>query len=133
MGAAPAARSASRPGTVVPADEDDDLVEVLPEMTAVQAGLFRHLPWVVLVVVFGLIFIGTAYATHDTGGTDTKRPVEIGSCVDVATGPTTTIVSCNGPHDLQIIARVDSATACPPDTERRRLGTDGLFDCVSGT
>ncbi|WP_254127156.1 DnaJ domain-containing protein [Aquihabitans sp. G128] len=128
--AGPSSTAGKRPTTVVPVD-DDDLVDVLPEMTGVQAGLFRHLPWVVLVVLFGLIFVGTAYATHGGDDAPQRRPVEAGTCIDVATGPTTTIVPCTGPHELQIVARVDSATACPADTERRRLGTDGLFDCVT--
>ncbi|CAN5567233.1 hypothetical protein BH10ACT1_BH10ACT1_25230 [soil metagenome] len=125
--------SSGRPGTVVPADEDDDLVDVLPEMTAVQAGLFRHLPWVVLVAVFAVIFVASAYATKKSSDVEPARPIEAGSCVDVASGPTTTIVPCSGPHELQIIVRVDSATACPVNTERRRLGTDGLLDCVTAT
>lgn len=129
----------SSPGTAgrasVPAAvDDDDLVDVLPPMTGLTAGLFRHLPWVVLVVVFGAIFILSAYAGGRSSGssevTPTAASVRAGTCVDVLSGPTTTVVSCDGPHELEIVDRVDEATACPPGTERRRLGTDGLLDCV---
>ena len=109
----------------------DDLVDVLPPMGPVAAGLFRHLPWVVLLVVLGAIFVATAYAGGGddpaTTGTDEPR------CVDVAPGPTTTVVECDGPHDLEIVVRVDELTQCPEGTQRRRLATDGLLDCVIET
>lgn len=114
----------------VPTPADDDLVDVAPPMGAFQAGLYRHLPWVLLVVVFGLIFVVTAYATSDRSE-DPAPPVGAGTCVDVAPGPSTTVVPCSGPHELRIVVRVDEATACPPGTERRRLGVDGLLDCVA--
>ncbi|MCU1497714.1 MAG: hypothetical protein JWM47_1667 [Acidimicrobiales bacterium] len=122
-----------RPAAVVPAadEDDDDLVDVLPELTGLTAGLFRHLPWVVLVGVFALIFVGSAYASHDAADVAPARSGTVGSCLDVASGPTTTIVPCSGPHELEIEARVDRAAACPAGTEARRLATDGLLDCVS--
>jgi hypothetical protein len=124
--------SARRPSPPVVAADDDDLVDVLPPMTAVQAGLFRHLPWVVLVVVFTLIFVLSAYA--GSGG-DEPAPVPgadlvAGACVDVAPGPSATVVPCSGPHELEIVERVVEASDCPGGTEVRRLGVDGRFDCV---
>ena len=110
-------------------DDDDDLVDVLPEMGPVAAALFRHLPWVALLGVLILIFVVTAYASKDDPVVVAKK-AEPGACIDVLSGPTTTIVACSGPHELRIIRRVDAATDCPERTERRRLGTDGLFDCV---
>jgi curved DNA-binding protein CbpA len=116
----------------VPVDDDADLVDVMPPMTAVQAGLFRHLPWVVLVLVFGTIFVLSAYA----GGGDDPAPdastssATAGDCVDVAAGPSTTIVPCDGPHELEIVQRVVLASDCPEGTEVRRLGRDGRYDCV---
>lgn len=111
---------------------DEDLVDVMPPMTALTAGLFRHLPWVVLVVVFSVIFVLTAYAggkASDAPG-DAPQAAVIGSCVDVESGPVTSVVPCDGPHELRIVDRVDESTACPPGSERRRLGDDGLLDCV---
>ncbi|MCB0962535.1 MAG: J domain-containing protein [Acidimicrobiales bacterium] len=130
---APAAAAAARRprAEVAVPDEDDDLVDVLPPMGPVAAGLFRHLPWVVLLVVLGAIFVATAYAGGGddpaTTGTDEPR------CVDVAPGPTTTVVECDGPHELEIVVRVDELTQCPEGTQRRRLATDGLLDCVIET
>lgn len=111
-------------------DTDDDLVDVLPDMGPVTAGLFRHLPWVVLLLVLGGIFVVTAYA----GGHDEETPVRpqahAGSCINVSNGPSTTIVSCTGPHQLVVVTRVLPAEGCPAGTEARRFGTDELVDCV---
>ena len=109
--------------------EDDDLVDVMPEMGPVAAGLFRHLPWVVLVVVLGLIFVVTAYAgKHDPA--TTVPQAKVGSCIDVSPGPSTTIVPCTGRHELVVAARVSDPGQCPAGTEARRLANDGLVDCV---
>ena len=127
----PARPTSTSPQVPAPVD-DDDLVDVLPPMGRVAAGLFRHLPWIVLLVVLGTIFVATAYAG---GGDDdpATSAVDLPRCVDVASGPTTTIVDCDGPHELEIVARVDELTECPEGTERRRLDTDGLLDCVIET
>lgn len=109
---------------------DDDLVDVLPPMTALGAGLMRHLPWVVIVAVFGVIFVLSAYAGGDREPDRPRTPTAAGDCIDVAPGPSTTVVPCAGPHDLRIVRRVSDPGSCPTGAESRRLGTDGLFDCV---
>jgi len=109
--------------------DDDDLVDVMPDMGPVAAGLFRHLPWVVLVLVFGLIFVVTAYAgKHDPA--TTVPQAKVGSCINVSPGPSTTIVPCSGRHELVVAARVSDPGQCPAGTEARRLANDGLVDCV---
>lgn len=117
--------------------EDDDLIDVMGEMGPMQAQVVRSLPWVVLLVVFGAIFIFTAYATagKSQAPVTTRSPVTVasGSCLSIRNGPTppaTSVVPCNGVNDGKLIARVAEGTACPPGTERRRLSTDGLLDCV---
>ncbi|MCU1355391.1 MAG: dnaJ [Acidimicrobiales bacterium] len=140
-------RSRSRPGAVptrdrrppavdargvVAAEDDDDLVDVLPPMTALGAGLMRHLPWVVLVGVFGLIFVVTAYATAGTHPGPTVRPpaAAAGACIDVEPGPSAKTVPCSGPHDFRVVRRVADASSCPAGTSARRLDADGYWDCV---
>ncbi|MBX3313588.1 MAG: J domain-containing protein [Actinobacteria bacterium] len=134
------AGAADRPArtAVAPAGEhlgDDDLVDVLPPMTDLQAGLFRHLPWVAIAVVFLGIFVMTAYANHDartgTSTGSTARQAQVGDCLDVPTGTSTTIVSCSGPYEFQVVGQVSSAADCPPESEARRLGTDTTFDCLA--
>ena len=53
-----------------------------------------------------------------------------GSCIDVYPGPSTTIVGCDGPHELVVVQRVASGEPCPAGTEVRRFGVDDLVDCV---
>lgn len=122
----------ARAATPAPRDEDDDLVDVLPPMTALQAGLFRHLPWVLIAVLLVGIFVVTAYADR---GRDDPQPASrravVGDCLDVPGGTATTIVPCAGPHEFRIVARVPRADECPAGTEARRLGTDTRFDCLT--
>lgn len=124
------AAPSQRPSSGPPVDEDEDLVDVMPPMSAVSAGLFRHVPWVALLVVFGLIFVLTAYAGTEDATPDPGPQVEAGSCLDLRPGPVTTIVSCEGAHDLEVVERVRSASACPAGSEARRLGDDAIIDCV---
>lgn len=120
---------------VTVSDEDDDLVDVLPPMTGLQAGLFRHLPWVAIAVLLLGIFVVTAYAGGgaDDGGSEgpVGRSAQVGECLDIPTGTATTIVPCSGPHDYAVVARVATVDECPEGTEARRLGTDASFDCLS--
>ena len=125
------ARAAAPPPAV---PDDDDLVDVAPDLGPLASLLMRHLPWVVLVAAFLLILVVTAYAGPGShaGSPAVTRPVAAppGTCLDVRSGPTTTVVPCTGRHDVLVVARVDEATRCPAGTERRRLSTDGRLDCV---
>lgn len=108
---------------------EDDLVDVFPEAGGLQSGLFRHLPWVAMLVVLGLIFVVSAYASTDKAPTADPKP-GVGTCLDVSPGPSTTIVGCESPHEFQVVARVPDLTQCPPGTEGRRLANDNQFDCL---
>lgn len=121
-----------KPPDTMPAvvDEDDDLVDVMGEMGPVKAGLFRVGPWGILLLMFGLIFVVTAYATADDEPAPTSPTSEVGSCVDVETGPVTTVVPCDGPHELRIVSRIVDGGQCPVGTEKRRLADDGYLECV---
>lgn len=109
---------------------DDELVDVMGPITALRAGLLRHLPWVVLLVVFAAIFVFSAYATADRSISPGRSNVSAGTCLDTSAGTSTTVVPCSGPHDLQVLDRVSSPGDCPEESEARRLGRDTLFDCV---
>ena len=106
----------------------------MPPMTRLQAGLFRHLPWIVIAVLLGAIFVLSAYA--DRGRDDPRpavRPAMAGDCIDVPSGTATTIVSCDGPSQFQVVTQVERAEQCPAGTEARRLGSDTRFDCLRPT
>lgn len=130
-------RPSAAPGTKVqprPDADDDDLVDVAPPVEGLVGALFHHLPWIVLVVVLVGIFVVTAYAaggdrSPGDPATTTTIPA-VGTCLTVAPGPVATRVSCSGPYDVRVVARVDEMTACPRGTERRRLFHDALLDCV---
>lgn len=127
-----AAGGPPRPGPLSerPRPQRDDLVDVAPPGGLLPAGVFRHLPWVLLVVVFALIFVVTAYAAKDDPAPEAPVTAEQGSCIDVYPGPSTTIVGCDGPHELVVVERVVSGEPCPAGTEVRRFGVDDLVDCV---
>ncbi len=111
---------------------DDDLVDVLPPMTALTAGFFRHGPWVVLAVVLGLIFVVSAYAGgHEEQQVEREPTTQVGDCIDVAAGPKAIVVPCAGPYEYKIVASVSRPADCPSGTEGRRYASDGQFDCLS--
>lgn len=130
-------RRAARPGPVarpvgLATQDDDDLVDVLPPMTALTAGVMRHLPWVAILVVLGGIFIATAYAStaNKDPATTSHRPVAVGRCIDLAAGPSVHQVPCGGPHDFQVVDRVADSSECQAPATARRFETDGSWDCL---
>ena len=126
-----AGRPASRVSTTPVILDDDDLVEVLPSMSGFTAGFYRHVPWVVLMVVFGLIFVVSAYAGgHDESPAKPEPATQVGDCIDVETGTDTIVVPCTGPHEFEIVASVGRPADCPPGSEGRRFALDGHFDCL---
>jgi hypothetical protein len=114
-----------------PPPPGDDLVDVAPGPLSFAA---RHLPAVAVLVVLGLIFVLTAYATGGTSEAPAPTVpgvvLDVGSCVDVAPGPIATVVPCEGPAELRVVARVSPGIPCPPGSEDRRLSNDGQTDCV---
>jgi curved DNA-binding protein CbpA len=112
----------------------EDLVDVAPEMGPVRAQVVAGLPWIVLLVVFGLIFVVTAYASADR---DPAPPLisgehgRMGSCLRVAPGPATVSVPCDGADAQRLVARVEPDGECPAGSEPRRLGDDGRIDCLA--
>lgn len=129
------------PGTGGGVDGDDDLIDVMGDVGPIQAQLIRGLPWAVLILVFGLIFVFTAYATANRSSdppttASTPATVAAGSCLQIRSGstpPATSVVPCRGPHDGRLVARVSEVSRCPTGTERRRLSRDGLLDCIAPT
>ena len=122
--------------SVEPRDQpdDDDLVDVAPSIGGVTGLLVRHLPWIVIVAVLVGIFVVTAYAGSSDdpspGRTTATTVPAVGTCLSVASGPVATPVSCSGPYDVRVVARVDELHECPRGSERRRLFHDGKLDCV---
>ncbi len=132
--------SASAPepgrGPVAPArvdDGDDDLVEVVPDLTPMGSMLMRALPWLVVLGVLGLIFVITAFASggrSDTSPTTLAR-VGPGACIVVRPGPQPVQVDCASSGAQRVLSRVDPVQPCPPGSDKRQFHPDPQAVCLS--
>ena len=131
-------RTSARPAATAPSTRPvarrEEWVDVAPAVGPLAVHAIRGLPWLVLLVLFALIFIVTAYATGDDDSGTERTPTAndlLGSCLDVAPGPVTTEVSCEAANDGRLVARVPDAGLCPLGAQPRRLAGDGLIDCLA--
>ena len=139
----PARRPRTEPapdaGRYRPSAEDDDLIDVMGDIGPLQAQVVRGLPWVRAAASCSersscsrrMPPRGRARHSPATSAT----PGHCGQRLPVAvrngpTPPATGSSRATVPHDVKLVTRVDEGTMCPPGTERRRLSTDGLLDCV---
>ena len=111
-------------------DADDDLIDVGPADLTTRA--VHGLPWIVLILVLGFIFVVTAYAGKgEEAPPAVDRAAPIGSCLVVTAGPATSVVPCDRPNTGKVVARVDDMAGCPEGTDPRRLAPDGRTDCLA--
>ncbi len=82
------------------------------------------LPWMLMLVVLGAIFLFTAYARGGVGGGSASPPanqvdgvIEVGSCIVLDAGARALEAGCAGPHVGVVKAIVGSGVACPLQTE----------------
>jgi curved DNA-binding protein CbpA len=76
------------------------------------ARIVRVLPWIVLALVLGGIFVFTAYATSDNG----TPPEGSTSCI-VRSGGSAEPASCDAPGARTVVAEVLEVGQCPAGTE----------------
>jgi curved DNA-binding protein CbpA len=106
-------------------DLDRPIPTRLAEPGDLGLAIVRALPWLVLVVVLGAIFVFTAFARND----DDPAPFElVGKCVSGG-GDGLTAVSCAEPNEGVVIAIVEQASLCPPSTTAR-AGEDDTWLCL---
>jgi hypothetical protein len=111
-------------------DADDDLVDVGPPDLTTR--VVHGLPWILLILVLGFIFIVTAYAgKREEAPPAVARAAPIGSCLVVTAGPATSVVPCDEPNTGKVVDRVDDMAGCPEGTDPRRLASDGKTDCLA--
>jgi hypothetical protein len=93
----------------------------------------------VILVVFGAVLIGTAYAVHhksgDGGGgggvqVQTDR-YPVGSCVAVMPGPVAATVPCDQPHTGTVAATTDYPRPCPSGTSQVALVEQQISLCLT--
>jgi molecular chaperone DnaJ len=130
-------RGTQRPVPPRPQPMDPDLFLDRPLHDSPQgvAGLVPRfafgLPWVLVLVVLGVIFVFTAFAVSRHGG-GVDGILHPGSCIDVTTGLVAREVSCSGPHD-GIVERLVSPTAdCPSDLVPLRDAQSAQKVCAQG-
>lgn len=130
-GAGPGPRPAGRepgphgPSAPGPGQGDGELVDVAPPVGPGWAQVLRALPWAVVLLALGLIFVFTAYAT---GGRDQGV---VGECVTASSGPGASTVPCGTPGARRVTAVVEAQRACPAGDARLAWGDDGSAVCVA--
>ncbi|HEY2332336.1 MAG TPA: J domain-containing protein [Acidimicrobiales bacterium] len=96
-------------------DDEDDLDRPFRGRPAepgdLVVALVRALPWIVIVVVLGSIFVFTAFAGHH--GTDTTSPV-LGDCV--RSTASLEVVACSQVDALQVRDITQQTSECPTGT-----------------
>lgn len=133
--------SASRPGegrrsgrtqrsSPIPVD-DEDLIDVEPELGPTGSMVMRALPWVAVAGVLVIIFVVTAYATAGRHDSPTTAPrVVVGTCVRI-TSETLVPSGCGEPGALRLVKQVALTGACPQGSEARYLPPKDHIDCVT--
>ncbi|MBW8825253.1 MAG: J domain-containing protein [Acidobacteria bacterium] len=106
-------------------DDDDDLDFDTPfqgkpaEPGDLTVSVARALPWLVIAVVLGAIFIFTAFARHSTS--EAPKPSSlIGQCI-TSSGGGMVAVPCAGPNDGKVIDVEPEASACPSGSSARSV------------
>jgi DnaJ domain len=112
----------SRTDGTMPPDVDLDDVDV-------AARAIRGLPWLLLIVVLGAIFVFTAYAV--TGGRTSTTPGSPSpACVTVSASGVATGAPCGSPAARRVVVQVSSSQPCPSSTERFQPAVGGNALCL---
>jgi DnaJ domain len=89
------------------------------------ARIVRSLPWIVLALVLGAIFVFTAYATSDTG----QPPGGDTSCI-VRSGGSAEPAACDAPGARTVVAEVVEVGQCPAGTEPYQPADRNIALCL---
>ena len=132
---APAARRApTAPRVAAPAFQG--YVDVAPGY-GVWTAIFRAVPWVLVIVVLGGIFVFTAFAADksDGAGSTSEQPVvdttaSVGDCIRALTPTELGIVDCSRANDGRIVEKVSVGRPCPRDSDGIYLPDEGIYACI---
>lgn len=93
----------------------------------------RGLPWIVALLVLGVIFVFTAFAGGSGDGDDRVRPSDlVGGCVQVQRGADVVGVPCSGPNDGRVDLVVHRSSRCPNDSSPTPMGAADVWLCLRG-
>jgi hypothetical protein len=136
QGARPAGATgaATAPRPAAPRFHSDE-VDVAPD-AGVWSVIFRAVPWLVVIVVLGGIFVFTAFAaSHGTGSTSSTAPVvpptaAVGDCIRRVSSTELDLVDCESPNDGHIVEKVSMGKPCPSDARAIYLPDENAYACV---
>ena len=92
----------------------------------------KGLPWVLLALVLGVVFVFTAYAG---GGSDpeARAPLgtaSVGECVRIQQGLEVLVVPCDQPSDGKVVAYAVRPSGCPSASAAHDLRGRGVILCL---
>jgi hypothetical protein len=110
-------------------------VDVAPSY-GVWTAILRAVPWLLVIVVLGGIFVFTAFAASQRDGTATKEPVvaptaHVGQCIRWLSNTELGIVDCDRPNNGRIVDKVTVGDPCPTGTAGTYLPDEHMFACIA--
>jgi len=98
--------------------------------------VFRAVPWLLVIVVLGGIFVFTAFAASRRDGSPspsqatTASTASVGDCIRWLSSTELGIVDCDKPNDGRIVDKVSVGKPCPSDANQTYLPDEGMYACV---
>jgi hypothetical protein len=110
-------------------------IDVAPSY-GIWTAILRAVPWLLVIVVLGGIFVFTAFAASQQNGTASKEPVvaptaHVGECIRWLSNTELGIVDCDRPNNGRIVDKVAVGTPCPTGTAGTWLPDEHVFACVA--
>ena len=125
----PSSSSSPGPSFGAPSlDDDDDLDTPFlgrpAEPGDLTVSVARALPWLVVAIVLGAIFVFTAFARKDDSASPSPSAL-VGHCVSSGGGAMMS-VPCAGPNEGKVVAVESSASDCPSGSSARAMSKQWL-------
>ena len=130
-------RPAARPATATRPPEPrfhGGEVDVAPD-AGVWTVIFRAVPWVLVIVVLGGIFVFTAFAASRGDGSSPTSPAvaptaAVGDCIRRVSSTELDLVDCDVPNDGHIVDKVSMGKPCPDSARAIYLPDENVYACV---
>lgn len=128
-----AARASAAPPRAEPAYHG--YVDVAPGY-GVWTAIFRAVPWLLVIVVLGGIFVFTAFAASDRDDSATpEQPIvattaSVGDCIRRLSPTMLGVVDCSRANDGRIVEKVSVGRPCPRDSTAIYLPDETVNACI---
>ncbi|MBW3580923.1 MAG: J domain-containing protein [Actinobacteria bacterium] len=113
-------------------DLDDDARPYrhrLAEPGDLGMSIVRGLPWLMVILVLGAIFVFTAFAGGGDDDATTSSDL-VGSCVVLERGGAVSKVPCSGPSDGRVDLIAARSSLCPEGSDVARLAGEESWLCL---